>query len=576
MVARKKDLGVFASALLALVALTFVACGESTRAHGPRANGSGGANGSSGSPGSGGSGGSSGSPGSGGSGGSSGSAGGSQGGSNDSGGATSGGAAGSSAATAGSGGDAGMAGAGGTGDAVGGGAGVEEKSATFHWIEATEEHRARAASANQPAVLRTYTVWPYDAPVLFGTSQLIIGDGLKEIYTEGFVWTEGTGTTALGRLPGATPTSFSTLSYPTAISADGSVVVGSAMNAEGGFVPFRWTRADGIEAIGEEGGGVAASAVAVSADGSVVLGSRGQEVFRWTRALGAVTIVEPFDGDDAVSPLELSADGTTVLGRSYRSDNTAERLFVWTEDSGTRAVENLPGFVWCPVMTTRISRSKGLVAGGACRDGTQIQPFLWAGQDRLAALGPTDALGGKTPFDLVAVTADGAVAVGNTFDVGTEGRAYRWTEANGWELIELPQGYTSSGLDSSPEVMSEDGSVVVGSLGGITSHAFLWSERAGAIVLSPLEGHDTSIGRFVSADGSVATGTSSLGTEDSAAVYWRADGVPHRLADELAAGGVDLGGGAISPWAMPTALGFLGSGSKDEVSDSLFWRAQLP
>jgi uncharacterized membrane protein len=470
-----------------------------------------------------------------------------------------------------------MAGAGGTGDAGGGGAGgggagVEETRVSFHWIEATEEHRARAASANEPAFLRTSLAWPSDAPVLYGTSELIVGAGFKQIYAEGFVWTEETGTTALGRLPGATPTSFSTLSYPTAISADGSVVVGSAMNAEGGFVPFRWTRADGIEAIGEEEGG----AVAVSADGSVVLGSHGQEVFRWTRALGAATIVEPLDGDDAITPLALSADGATALGRSYRSDNTAERLFVWTEDSGTRAVENLPAYVWCPVMNTRISRSKGLVAGGACRDGTQNEPFLWAGQDRLVALGLTDALGGKTPLDLVAVTADVAVAVGNTFDVGTEGRAYRWTEGNGFELIQLPQGYTSSGLDSSAEVMSEDGSVVVGGMGGIASHAFLWSERAGAIVLSPLEGHDTSIGRVVSADGSVAAGTSSLGTEDSAAVYWRADGVPHRLADELAAGGVDLGGGAIGLLATPTALGFVGSGSKDEVSDFLSWRAQLP
>jgi uncharacterized membrane protein len=464
-----------------------------------------------------------------------------------------------------------MAGAGGIGDA-GGGAGVEEKSATFHWIEATEEHRARAASANEPAFLRTSLAWPYDAPVLYGTSELLVGEGFKQIYAEGFVWTEETGTTALGRLPGATPTSFSTLSYPTAISADGSVVVGSAMNAEGGFVPFRWTRADGIEAIGEEGG-----AVAVSADGSVVLGSHGQEVFRWTRALGAATIVEPLDGDDAITPLALSADGATALGRSYRSDNTAERLFVWTEDSGTRAVENLPGYVWCPVTTNRVSRSKGLVAGGTCHEGTQNEPFLWAGQDRLVALGPTDALGGKTPFELVAVTADGAVAVGNTFDVGTEGRAYRWTEANGLELIELPQGYTSSGLDSSAEVMSEDGSAVVGSLGGITSHAFLWSERAGAVVLSPLDGHDTSIGFVVSADGSVAAGISRLyGTVDAAAVYWRADGVPHRLADELAAGGVDLGGGALGQRAAPTALGFVGSGSKDEVSDILCWRAQLP
>jgi hypothetical protein len=113
-------------------------------------------------------------------------------------------------------------------------------------------------------------------------------------------------------------------------------------------------------------------------------------------------------------------------------------------------------------------------------------------------------------------------------------------------------------------------------MGGIATHAFLWSERAGTVVLSPLEGHDTSVAMVVSADGSVAAGTSRLGTAASTAVYWRADGVAHRIADELAADGVDLGGAALDHVRDAQAsLGFFGFGSKDEVSTSLAWRARL-
>lgn len=552
MVTRETHFGIFASGVLVSIALSLVACGDSKRGDGARGNDSGGSGGSSGSTGSGGS------------------DGGSRGGSNGVGGATGGSSTGGSAAAAGSGADAGMAGAGGTGDAGGGGAGGEEERASFYWIEATEEHRQRAASSTKSAFLRTAVFPPYDAPVLIGTSDLIIGETTEEFYGEGFVWTEATGTIALGGLPGANPNiAFSVLSDPRAISADGSVVVGAAKNSQNSYSPFRWTRADGMEAISEDG-----HAVAVSADGSVVLGVQGQEVFLWTRALGAVTIMlEPLAGDDAIRVLALSADGTAVLGQSFRNDETVRRLFVWTEGSGVRAVENLPGYPSCLLEHARPSGSHGFVAGGWCFTEAGYQSYVWAGQDTLVALGPAEALLGY-PF---AVAADGSVAVGVTDDLANVNRVYRWTEVNGLELIELPEGYTSSTLFASSEAMSEDGSVVVGSMDGTAHRAFLWSVGAGAVVLSPLEGHDISEGYAVSADGSVAAGVSRLGTEDRAAVYWRADGVAHRIADELAAHGVELGGGVLSEVrAAHAPLGFSGYGSKDEMSTRLAWRARLP
>ena len=301
-------------------------------------------------------------------------------------------------------------------------------------------------------------------------------------------------------------------------------------------------------------------------------------VFRWTRALGAVTIVEPLPGDDALRVLAVSPDGARVLGESSRSDHTAARVCLWEEGAGTRAIENLPGQAWCQVELATFSQSHGFIAAGACDSEAGYEPFLWAGQDDLVALGPADALGDYEPSSPGAVTADGSVDVGPAFLSDTESRTYRWTEANGFEFIQLPDGYTDGGAAA----LSEDGSAIIGRRAGKGDHSFLWSASTGAVVLAPLAGHDTSYVRLMSADGSVAAGTSSFELEAWTAVYWRADGVAHSIAEELAAAGIDLGPGVlmepVSTWTTtaPSPLGFFGYGSKDEVSTHLGWHARLP
>jgi probable HAF family extracellular repeat protein len=80
-------------------------------------------------------------------------------------------------------------------------------------------------------------------------------------------------------------------SEATAVSADGSVVVGAAYNAAGQWRAFRWTAAGGMQDLGTLPGGGGSEATGVSADGSVVVGSAynaaGQwRAFRWTAAGG--------------------------------------------------------------------------------------------------------------------------------------------------------------------------------------------------------------------------------------------------------------------------------------------------
>jgi probable HAF family extracellular repeat protein len=120
------------------------------------------------------------------------------------------------------------------------------------------------------------------------------------------------------------------------VSADGSVVVGSAHNAAGQRHAFRWTAAGGMQNLGTLPGGCCSSAWGVSADGSVVVGyaqnAAGQwRAFRWTAAGGMQDLGTL--GGDSSRAWGVSADGSVVVGRA---DNAAGLpcAFLWTAAGG--------------------------------------------------------------------------------------------------------------------------------------------------------------------------------------------------------------------------------------------------
>jgi probable HAF family extracellular repeat protein len=276
---------------------------------------------------------------------------------------------------------------------------------------------------------------------------------------------------------GVDPAAGLRASTPYGVSADGSVVVGTAHDTVRSEA-FRWTRETGVVVLGDlPGGGGFSSARAVSADGTVVVGHgsspEGVEAFRWTAADGMRGLGDLPGGDFESRALAISADGSVVVGqgRSGTGASGAE-AFLWTAAAGMRGLG-------------RFGRARTSSANGVSADGTLIvglgslnsiiEAWRWTEASGFDGLGTLP--GAPRNFtQAFGVSPDGRVIVGNgSSPNGTE--AFRWTEAGGFEgLGDFPGGTYSSSARSA----SEDGQRVVGSGRGEGDNiAFLWTPEQG-------------------------------------------------------------------------------------------------
>lgn len=171
-----------------------------------------------------------------------------------------------------------------------------------------------------------------DGSVVVGTST-----------TGAWRWTAGDGMIPLGYLPGDNG------SEAEGVSADGSVVVGVSSYRDyigtGRDEAFRWTLEDGMVGLGFISGDHADSmATAVSGDGSIVVGWStslvgGEQAFRLT-ADGGMVGLGFLPGDGLSRANSISADGSTVVGWSYGSAD-GRKPFIWDETHGLRNLKTL-------------------------------------------------------------------------------------------------------------------------------------------------------------------------------------------------------------------------------------------
>ncbi len=286
-----------------------------------------------------------------------------------------------------------------------------------------------------------------------------------------------------------------------AVSADGSVVVGSAMVYHPFFggtrKAWRWTAANGMRLIGGYGG--YDTAHAISGDGNTIVGwtsAQGSRACRWEGPNHALALMNygmelnaiSTDGitivgrvgwcagrgptSQGLSPIQqncylstslgVSSNGAVVVGTTRQQSGYVD-AFRWTETGGIRILPRLVGFGGNAEASCACG--DGSRAFGSCTNPVTGQTIavMWYGE------GPANSLGlaqGHNAGWLTACSASGAVAVGTGIEAGGS-RAIVWTDRYGvqdlFRMLDATGIATVGWTQSRAVAVSADGSTIVGS-----------------------------------------------------------------------------------------------------------------
>lgn len=263
-------------------------------------------------------------------------------------------------------------------------------------------------------------------------------------------------------------------SAATAVSTDGSVVVGYA-NTLAGKQAFRWTSTGGMIGLGWLAGATVHSSEAngISADGQTVVGSSLNEdldaqAFTWTTVEGMVGLEDPRNSNS--SALGVSANGSVMVGRYFSASGFEACL--WTAADGIVGLGDLPGGLY--ESAVRAASADGGVLAGYGRSMNGYEAFRWTQNGGMVGIG--DLQGGIFDSSASGISSDGETIVGGSQSAqGFE--AFRWTQQTGMEgLGDLPGG----NFWSLAKGVGANGAMVVGQ--GESSNgreAFVWSPAQG-------------------------------------------------------------------------------------------------
>jgi probable HAF family extracellular repeat protein len=203
------------------------------------------------------------------------------------------------------------------------------------------------------------------------------------------------------------------------VSADGSIVVGAASNAVGYPRAFRWTE-EGMQDLGTLGGNRSV-AYGVSANGSVVVGAASNvagysRAFRWTEA-GGMQDLGTLGGDRSIA-YGVSADGNVIVGLAATATGPWH-AFRWTETGGMQDLGTLGGY---ESYANGVSADGSVVVGVAYIDSVIYHAFRWTlsgGMEDLNII-YADLLNGSELLEASAISPNGRYIVGWGFNLNTQ------------------------------------------------------------------------------------------------------------------------------------------------------------
>ncbi|MDZ4368308.1 MAG: hypothetical protein U0987_14965, partial [Afipia sp.] len=218
-------------------------------------------------------------------------------------------------------------------------------------------------------------------------------------------------------------------SFATAMSADTDVVAGFAMSDLGIRQAFRWTQATGMTGLGFLPGYSLSNANAISADGTTIVGyvanptgAFDSQPMYWTAAHGIVGLgflpgdTHVYGGSGANA---VSANGSVIVGNAVADSAGNHHAFRWTQATGMQDLGTLPGGVWS--YATAVSADGTIVAGGSSGTGGGNFGFAfrWTQATGMQKLSDLLAVRGISPGPgmvlgtAIAMSDDGKITVGN-------------------------------------------------------------------------------------------------------------------------------------------------------------------
>ena len=223
----------------------------------------------------------------------------------------------------------------------------------------------------------------------------------------------------LGFLPGGSSSGAS------GVNANGTVVVGSAIDASFHGQAFRWTAASGMVGPGFLPGLTDSVANGVNADGTVVVGFSAHprplsavQAFRWTAASGMVRLGF-LPGGNFSNANGVNADGTVVVGHANDATGILQG-FRWTAASGMVGLGFLPGGKQS--FARGVNADGTVVVGSAIEASDQPQAFRWTRATRMQSVltlllaAKVVTIAGWRLTSANGVSADGTVIAGDGVD----------------------------------------------------------------------------------------------------------------------------------------------------------------
>jgi uncharacterized membrane protein len=173
---------------------------------------------------------------------------------------------------------------------------------------------------------------PFDSRAIdvSADGSVIVGYGTPSSNRESFGWSQTNGLVLLRNPPGGSKSSTAT-----GVSGNGTQIVGLSIPVS----VFRWTNESGFVELPIAGD----NHTRVSADGSVVVGTRGlpsppgsihpqMEAYRWSESEGVIGLGSLNDFRLASQALDVSADGSVVVGADAMGGIGPNRAFYWRRD----------------------------------------------------------------------------------------------------------------------------------------------------------------------------------------------------------------------------------------------------